>query len=414
MLARSACPVQPPDDPLAVARGELMQHGEDRRDPDTGRDQNDRAGAVIEDEIAPGRGDVQRVSWPQILVQVAAGDAMGLLLDADPVGAAVWRRGQRVAADRDRLPGTAYPQREVLAGLGGRQGGAVGGCEIDRGHVLGFADHLGDAQLPEAGPGRFRVGGRSVGRGQQIAERALPARAEGGYVQGDAQLRLVAVREIEQRVRVGHGQRTGTGPGLDDRVACLDASFGDNAHVEAGPVMAHQQYGQFRLAKPHAYPVAGDAGLGDLELRLADAVPVADADLVIEHAVYGQVLAELAIGKLSAPEVLPPVLVGLNLVDEHGPLLAAVALRVALAVAVDVEAAHHPRPGDGRLPHTRVNGLAMPRHVLWHPDIDRQQHRSLANLHAPAFHMGYRGNLTHLFPPSTDFPSKNTDFPSKN
>src|ERR1700678_1545545 len=87
---------------------------------------------------APGRGDVQRVSWPQILVQVAAGDAMGLLLDADPVGAAVWRRGQRVAADRDRLPGTAYPQREVLGGLGGRQGRGRRGWGVDRGHVLGF------------------------------------------------------------------------------------------------------------------------------------------------------------------------------------------------------------------------------------------------------------------------------------
>jgi hypothetical protein len=61
------------------------------------------------------------------------------------------------------------------------------------------------------------------------------------------------------------------------------------------------------------------------------------------------------------------------LVDEDGPLLAAVALRVALAVAVDVETAHHPRAGHRLLPGTRVNGLAMPRHVLGHPDIDRQQ-----------------------------------------
>ena len=109
--------------------------------------------------------------------------------------------------------------------------------------------------------------------------------------------------------------------------------------------MADQQRGQFRLAEPHADPVAGDAGLGNLELGLADAVPVADADLVIGQAVDGEVLPEVAVAQVVAPEVLPPVLIGLDLVDEHGPLLAAVALRVALAVAVDVEAADHPRPG---------------------------------------------------------------------
>jgi hypothetical protein len=112
-------------------------------------------------------------------------------------------------------------------------------------------------------------------------ERALPARAEGRDLQRGAQLALVAAGEVEQRVGVGDRQGTGTAPGLDDRVAGLDVSFGDDAHVEAGTVMAHQQLGQFRLAKSHADPVAGDAGLGNLELRLANAVPVADADLVI-------------------------------------------------------------------------------------------------------------------------------------
>jgi hypothetical protein len=64
--------------------------------------------------------------------------------------------------------------------------------------------------------------------------------------------------------------------------------------------MAHQQRGHVGLAKSHADPVAGDAGLADLELRLADAVPVTDADLVIGQAVDGQVLTELAVGEVVA------------------------------------------------------------------------------------------------------------------
>jgi hypothetical protein len=97
--------------------------------------------------------DVQDLSGPQIAVQVAAGDAIGLLLDADPVRAACRRRGQRVAADRGGLPGAAEPQREVLAGLSRREGSAVGGGEIDRGHLLVFPDDLGGSSTASIPPG---------------------------------------------------------------------------------------------------------------------------------------------------------------------------------------------------------------------------------------------------------------------
>jgi hypothetical protein len=66
-------------------------------------------------------------------------------------------------------------------------------------------------------------------------------------------------------------------------------------------------------------------GLSDLELGLAGAVPVADADLVVREAVDGQVLPELAVAEVIPPEVLLPVPVGLDLVDQYGALLAAVA-----------------------------------------------------------------------------------------
>jgi hypothetical protein len=145
MLARSAGPVQPPDDALAVVRRELVQHGEDGRDADAGGDEQDRAGALVEDEVAPGRNDVKDRSRSQVVVQVAAGHAVGFLLDADPVGAVVRRRGQRVAANRGWLPGTGDPQREVLAGPGRGEGSAVGGGEVDRGHLIVFPDDPGHA-----------------------------------------------------------------------------------------------------------------------------------------------------------------------------------------------------------------------------------------------------------------------------
>ena len=54
MLARSARSVQPPDDPLAAGRSELVQHGEDRRDADARGDEQDQAGARVEDEVPLG------------------------------------------------------------------------------------------------------------------------------------------------------------------------------------------------------------------------------------------------------------------------------------------------------------------------------------------------------------------------
>ena len=91
-------------------------------------------------------------------------------------------------------------------------------------------------------------GAVTLGSGQQVAKRALPAGAQGGDLHGYAQLVLVAAGQVEQRVGVGHAQRVRAGAGLEDRIAGLDVPLGDDPHVEAGPVVADQQRGQFGLA----------------------------------------------------------------------------------------------------------------------------------------------------------------------
>ena len=56
-----------------------------------------------------------------VAVQVAADHAVRLALDADPVRAGAGRGGQRVAAHRGGPAGAGDPERQVLAGPGGRQ-----------------------------------------------------------------------------------------------------------------------------------------------------------------------------------------------------------------------------------------------------------------------------------------------------
>ena len=66
--------------------------------------------------------------------------------------------------------------------------------------------------------------------------------------------------------------------------------------------MGDQQRGQLRLPHPHPHPEAGDPRLGDLELCLADAVPVTDAHLVVREPLDREVLPERTGSRSSRPK----------------------------------------------------------------------------------------------------------------
>src|SRR5947209_7012750 len=123
-------------------------------------------------------------------------------------------------------------------------------------------------------------------------------------------------------------------------------SFAQYAEVEAGTVLGDQKRGHPRLVEADAHPVTGGPRLGDFEFSLADAVPVADADLVVRQSVDGEVLAEHAPGQIRAIEKVPPELVGVGLIDHHCPLLAAVPAQIALPVTVDIQPSGHDLTGN--------------------------------------------------------------------
>jgi hypothetical protein len=94
--------------------------------------------------------------------------------------------------------------------------------------------------------------------------------------------------------------------------------------------MGNQQRGHPRIIHPDTYPEAGDPRLGYLENRAADLVTVADAHLVVGQALHGKVLPELPVLEVIPAQLFLPVPVGLDLVDEHRPLLAAVSGQITL------------------------------------------------------------------------------------
>jgi len=132
--------------------------------------------------------------------------------------------------------------------------------------------------------------------------------------------------------------------------------------------MRDQQCGHLRLVHADAYPVTGDARLCHFEQRAADPVTIANAHLLVGQAVNGEVFPELPIREVVSVELALPVAIGVDLIDEDGPVLAAVPNQIPLPVAVDVEPTYHASALNGCLPNGGVDGLPAPR------DITRQTH----------------------------------------
>ena len=137
--------------------------------------------------------------------------------------------------------------------------------------------------------------------------------------------------------------------------------------------MGDEQGGNARVVHANAHAVTGDARLRDFEDGGADLVAVADAHFVVAQSLDGEVLAELPVDEVASSELALPVPIGVDLVDEHGALLAAVPGGIALTVAVEVEPAHPARTGDGILEHAGEDGPPLPGHVLRQADVHGQQ-----------------------------------------
>ena len=290
---------------------------------------------------------------------------------------------------------TNWPGRAAASGQ------TLRGLEVQGDHTPALAGDPRDPQRAEARPRRRRArlwGEPGVACLLAAAplpvehglEGSPPAGAERRDAQRPLQFRPGVARQVEECVHLRDRHALRANGHLDDLVPGPDFALLEDAQVEAGPAVRHEQRRHARLIHADADPVAGHARLRHLEDRFADAIPVADAHLVVGQALDGEVLAELPEGEVAPAKLVLPVAVGSDLVDEHGTLLAAVAGQVALSVAVDVEAPHHPPPRDGRLPDGRVDGPAVPGDVAREADVHGEQARHRGLLPPPTRGPSYR------------------------
>jgi hypothetical protein len=66
-------------------------------------------------------------------------------------------------------------------------------------------------------------------------------------------------------------------------------------------------------------------------------------------------------------------MIGVFLIDEDGPVLAAMPGQIPLAVTIDIESPYHAPAFNRRLPDGGVDGLPSPRDVTRETHVDRKQ-----------------------------------------
>src|SRR3954467_13212140 len=178
---------------------------------------------------------------------------------------------------------------------------------------------------------------------------------------------------VEKRVSLGDGHSLCRLSDLDDLVTGGDVAFAKNPEVESRPSARRQQSWHPRLVHPNADAIAGHARLRDLKKRAADLIAIADAHRIVRQSVDGEVFAELSVDEVVSFQLLLPVAIRLELIDEDGALLAPMSGDVALAISVNIEPPHPTASAHGILPDPCMNNTPLPLDVLWTSDVHRYE-----------------------------------------
>ncbi len=115
-----------------------------------------------------------------------------------------------------------------------------------------------------------------------------------------------------------------------------------------------------------------------LEQCVADLITITDAYGVVRQSFDREVLAELAMDEVRSRQLLLPVAIGLELVDEDGAVFAAVTRQVALTVSFQIQAACAAAAAHAVLPDRRVHDATVPLDVSGKANVYREQSSHIA------------------------------------
>src|SRR5579863_47268 len=177
------------------------------------------------------------------------------------------------------------------------------------------------------------------------------------------------IGQIEKRVDLCDSHALSRFPHLHDFVAGSHFAFTENTEVEARSAAGCQQRWHPGFVHPNADAITCDAGLGDLEKCAADLITVADTYDIVGQTFDREVLTELSVDEIRPFQLLLPIAIRFNLINEDGSVLASMPCQVALSVSLKIQTADATAASHRILPDPGVYGASFPRDIAWKADI---------------------------------------------
>src|SRR6516164_1784423 len=193
--------------------------------------------------------------------------------------------------------------------------------------------------------------------------------------QGALQAIARMIGRIEQRVDLRDGHSLLRLSQFHELVAGAHLAFLQDAEVESRPSAGRQQCRHPGLVHPNADAIARHAWCSDLEQCTADSITVADTNGIVRQSLDCEVLAELSVDEVGPLQLLLPVAIRFDLVDEDGLLLTPVANQIALTVSFQIQPADPTAASHWILPDRGVYSATLPRDITRKSDIHRQESR---------------------------------------
>src|SRR5207244_13483623 len=109
-----------------------------------------------------------------------------------------------------------------------------------------------------------------------------------------------------------------------------------------------------------------------LQHRAADLITVPDADGIVGQSFDREVLAELSVDEVGPLQLLLPMAIRFDLVNEDGALLTPVPGQVALTVSVQMQPADTATAAHRILPDPGVHSATLPLDVARKSDVHRE------------------------------------------
>src|SRR5262249_37436315 len=180
------------------------------------------------------------------------------------------------------------------------------------------------------------------------------------------------IGRIEERVDLCDGHSLLRLSHLHDFAAGAHLALLQDAVIEPRASAGCQQCRHSGFVHPNANAIAGNARLGDLEQCAADLIAVADANGIVAPSFDREILAELSVDEVGLLQLLLPVAIRFDLVDEVRALLTSASGEVGLTISVQVQPADSTAATHRVLPDPGVYGATLPRDGARKFDVHRQ------------------------------------------